>query len=390
MRRILFVIGSLEVGGAERHLVAVACALKARGWSPEVFVFTRGGPLSTQLDDAGIAIHGPTLPAWIGRALGGKLQARLTLVFSFVSLIRVMLARKPVLVHFYLPAAYILGGLAALVSATRPRIMSRRSLNFYQQKHPIFGRLERFLHPRMDRICGNSKAVVRQLEGEGGRPDQVRLIYNGVDFSPFHEQFDRRQIRRSLGIGETVLLIVMVANLIPYKGHADLLRAMAHIADRMPLPWCLLCVGRDDGIGDSLRELVAELNLASRVVLTGSRSDIPAILASADIGVLCSHEEGFSNSVLECMAAGLPMAVTDVGGNAEAVLDGVTGYVVPPRDSAALGKAILALASDPDRREMGRRGRQRAEELFSMPACVASYETLYEELLRDSIQPGKR
>lgn len=384
MFRILYVIGSLEVGGAERHLVAITQALKLRQWSPEVFVLSRDGPLARQLEEAKIPILGPILPTWVRGGVSSRLQSRLGLILGFIHLAWVMLVSRPAAVHFFLPAAYILGGWAALLTGMRPRIMSRRSLNHYQRKHPVYERLERFLHPRMDRICGNSKAVVRQLQNEGVRPDQVRLIYNGVDFSQFHEQFDRRRIRDSLGVGDAALVIVVVANLILYKGHADLLHALGRIAGRLPWSWRLLCVGRDDGIGESLRELAADLELDANVVWTGSRADVPGILASSDIGVLCSHEEGFSNSVLECMAAGLPMVVTDVGGNAEAVQNGVTGYVVPPRDSMALGEAILNLAADPNRRDMGRRGRQRVEETFSMAACVSAYEALYEELLNVS------
>ncbi|MDZ4057391.1 MAG: glycosyltransferase, partial [Polynucleobacter sp.] len=96
-----------------------------------------------------------------------------------------------------------------------------------------------------------------------------------------------------------------------------------------------------------------------------------------DIGVLCSHEEGFSNAVLESMAARLPMIVTDVGGNAEAVEDGVTGYVIPPKNPVELARALQRLALDPDRRLIGERGRERVETHFSMATCINDYLSLY-------------
>src|SRR4029079_17142928 len=100
------------------------------------------------------------------------------------------------------------------------------------------------------------------------------------------------------------------------------------------------------------------LGIEENIKLLGARTDIAALLAAADIGVLASHEEGFANSILEGMASGLPMIVTDVGGNAEAVVNGVTGLVVPPRDARALGSAILKLALDPEfLRTMGDAGR---------------------------------
>jgi glycosyltransferase involved in cell wall biosynthesis len=153
-------------------------------------------------------------------------------------------------------------------------------------------------------------------------------------------------------------------------------------ANSLPPSWTLLCVGRDDGIGSSLIDLARELSIDAHIRLLGSQSDVSALLASADVGILCSHEEGFSNAILESMAAGLPMIVTDVGGNAEAVLDRETGYVVPPRDPAALGAAIVALAANADlRKQMGATGRRRVETHFSITRCVEDYDNLYCNLI---------
>ncbi len=146
----------------------------------------------------------------------------------------------------------------------------------------------------------------------------------------------------------------------------------------------MLCVGRDDGLGPTLAELARGLRLDGNIRLLGSRADIPALLASADIGILCSHEEGFSNAILEGMAAGLPMVVTDVGGNAEAVVDQETGFVVPAHDPAALGAAILALASNAElRKKLGKAARRRVETHFSLEQCVERYDALYRDLIRE-------
>ena len=121
----------------------------------------------------------------------------------------------------------------------------------------------------------------------------------------------------------------------------------------------------------------------------GSRNDIPDLLSASDIGLLCSHEEGFSNAILEGMAAGLPMVVTDVGGNSEAVVNGKTGVVVPARQPAALGQAILELAKDSKRRkEFGGAGRARVEAEFSLEKSVEGYEEVYGSLLEGKISPS--
>jgi glycosyltransferase involved in cell wall biosynthesis len=177
-------------------------------------------------------------------------------------------------------------------------------------------------------------------------------------------------------------VLALIANLIPYKGHADLLHALALVKQRLPRDWTMLCVGRDDGIGGALAALARDLGLARHLRWLGPRDDVPALLAASDIGLLCSHQEGFANSILEGMAARLPMVVTDVGGNGEAVCDGETGLVVPPRDPARLAEAIVALARDPARRRaMGAAGRRRVAAEFSIEACVSAYERLYEGLI---------
>ena len=129
-------------------------------------------------------------------------------------------------------------------------------------------------------------------------------------------------------------------------------------------------------------DLALALELDKRIFWLGSRRDIPNLLSQADVGVLPSHEEGFSNAILEGMAAGLPMVVTDVGGNSEAVIDGETGFVVPSKDPKALAVALERLITDSEmRKSMGKAGRQRVEERFSLDSCVDAYEALFQEVL---------
>lgn len=380
-RRILYVIGSLNVGGAERHLAQVAVRLKRRGWEPEVFALTPSGPLIRYLQEAGVPIYGVELPGWISAAIRNeRLKARLGLLVTALVLVATLWRRRPHAIHFFLPAAYIVGGLASMLAYVPARIMSRRSLNAYQSGHPLFARIERRLHPRMDLVCGNSQAVVADLRDEWVAPSKLRLIYNGIDMEPYEVSFDRDRARASFGIDSGTTVFVIVANLIPYKGHADLIAAFAGMAAEVNGPWALLCLGRDDGIGAQLQSQINAAGLQENIQLLGSRSDVPDFLRMADIGVLSSHEEGFSNAILECMAAALPMVVTNVGGNAEAVVDGQTGYVVPPQDPGALGQALLKMAHDPRRAEMGEIGRRRVADLFSMDACADGYESLYREV----------
>ena len=197
---------------------------------------------------------------------------------------------------------------------------------------------------------------------------------------------DKGEARAALGLDADSLIGVVVANLIPYKGHRDLIDALALAAPKLPPSWQVLCVGADNDLRPELETLAAAKGLAGNLRFLGQRFDVDRLLEAADFGVLPSRaNEGFSNAILESMRAGLPMIVTDVGGNAEAVVDGETGIVVPPADPAALAAALLRVAQDPAlRRKLGEAGRERVATQFTLDACVAKYRALYDELLASS------
>jgi glycosyltransferase involved in cell wall biosynthesis len=250
--------------------------------------------------------------------------------------------------------------------------MSRRSLNDYQAKHPLLAKLERALHKRMDALLGNSAAVTAQLIEEGAPRDSVHLIRNGIDLARFANP---KPVARPVD----KVVIACVANLIPYKGHADLIDALA-LVPREPA-WEIWCAGRDDGIGATLQARAQAVGIGDRVKLLGARNDVPDLLASADLAVLASHEEGFPNAVLEAMAARRAVIGTQAGGIPEAIDDGKTGLIVPPRDPAKLGQALARLIADtPLRATMGEAGRARVEAEFSLDASAAAYAAFYRAL----------
>jgi glycosyltransferase involved in cell wall biosynthesis len=240
--------------------------------------------------------------------------------------------------------------------------------------------LERRLHQKMDAVIGNSRAVVRELLDEGIPKSKVRLIYNGIAFT--NPLPGREAARHALGLDDGMLIGAVVANLIHYKGHRELVRALSHVAANLSMPWRILVAGRDHGIRAELEALADARGIREHIEFLGERANIPQLLAAADFGLLTSREEGFSNVILEGMAAGLPMIVTDVGGNPEAVLDGETGCVVPPYRPKAIADAILRLARNPElRRHLGEEARARAEDKFSIERCVRAHADLYQDLL---------
>jgi glycosyltransferase involved in cell wall biosynthesis len=383
---IIYVIGSLDVGGAERHLAQIIPRLDRGRWKPVVCCLTERGKLADGLEAAGFEV----IARPVARRSGGasRIRSFVRLAETVLWLCRVMRRFRPAIAHFFLPGAYILGAPASILARVPVRIMSRRSLNYYQRNIRFSPAIEGWLHPHMTAILGNSNSVVRQLhDDENVQADRLGLIYNGIDFAKYQKSSMVRQgVRASLEIDQDALVFIMVANLIPYKGHQDLLVAFSMACPHLPAGWRLLVVGRDDGIGGALREQATNLKIADNVLFLDSRSDVPDLLCGADIGVLSSHEEGFSNAVLESMAAGLPVIATDVGGNPEANINGETGVIVPPRDPKAMSEAILRLSVDGALRvRMGMNAADRAEKTFSLDACVSRYEDLYRGLLEGKI-----
>lgn len=377
--RLLLVTRALDIGGTERHLAQIAPGLARRGFDVTVYCIAKQGAQVGEIGASGVRVAGPQS----GSGLLPRLGSAATLLSGALGLIPEMLIGRPDIAHFFLPHAYLAGSLAAAITQVPVRIMSRRSQNLYQLKHPRLARLERRLHGSMTAILGNSRSVVDELIGAEGVPaERAGLIFNGLDVSHYGQAVDRTAIRARLGIAADAKVFACLANLISYKGHADLLAALGSIKDRLPISWKLLAIGRDGGALNALRAQADALGIADNICWPGMRRDVSDMLAASDIGALASHEEGFSNAIIESMASGLPMAVTDVGGNAEAVLHGQTGLVTPPRDPEALAGSLLRLASDGALAErMGQAGRRRAAKHFSIDSCLDAYEATYRALM---------
>lgn len=366
-RKIRIVTLKLDVGGTERHLLQILPRLDRKRFDVEVMTLYRGGVLEENLRAQGIPVSTP--------------RARLrffALIESAFRLIGAMRRERGAIFHFWLPEAYLLGGICGLLTRTRRQMMSRRSLNRYQQRHPFLAWIERLLHGRMLLILGNSDAIARELAEEGVSSDRLRVIKNGLDAAEFTPTRSRLAMRAALGIPQDALVLISVANLIKYEGHDDLLDALALAGDRIGRNWRLLCVGRDDGLGASLKKRAQALGIGDNIVFLGSRQDVPDLLQASDISILASHEEGFSNAVIEAMAIGIPMVATAVGGNLEAIEDGRTGLLAPPRDPVRLADALVRLARDPAlRTAIGSTAREEALTNRSLDSCIERYEEAY-------------
>ncbi|OGO95459.1 MAG: hypothetical protein A3F41_02000 [Coxiella sp. RIFCSPHIGHO2_12_FULL_44_14] len=382
-KRILIVITALNVGGAEQHLLRILPELRQRGFNICVYVTNHPGTMAQEMENRGVHVIAPFGHTWFTQRGRVFIYA-----VSLLTLIGWILRYKPSVLHFFLPGSYLLGGIAGWFMRCPCMIMSRRITHEYQKNHFIIARFEKWLHKKMQFILANSLQIKKELQAEGVPESKLKIIYNGVDLNYYSTPIDRFQKRHALNLTPHTLVIMIIANLFTRKGHKDLLQALAQIKQNLPHPWVLLCIGRDGGEQRALENLREQWALTEHVHFLGERRDIAELQAIADVGVLSSHEEGFSNALIECMAAGLPMIVTHVGGNAEAILHRVCGIVVPPKEPSALAEAILTLAQDPDlRRCYARAAQERVGYHFSHVTCVNQYEALYKSLLAPQITP---
>jgi starch synthase (maltosyl-transferring) len=205
------------------------------------------------------------------------------------------------------------------------------------------------------------------------------VIPNGIDPTVFDQAAPLA--RTLLGVPPGAHLAVSIGRLDVQKGLADLLDAAEWVIARRP-DWHLVLVGDGPERGWLLARLAARPALTERVHWLGRRDDVPALLAAADLLVLSSLWEGMPNVVLEAMAARRPVVATAVEGSEDLVTPGQTGWLVPPRDPAALGQALLEAALDPVRcRRFGVAGRARVEADFALNRMVMSYQCLWAGLL---------
>ncbi len=368
--RVCFIADSLVVGGAERVIEALATGLPREGFETSVFLLRAPGPVGDALIARSVDVRSHLLPAnW---RPDGPWRLRNALRAGRADLVHV-LDHSNALLHGRVAARML--GLPQVCAVHR----TRRA-----DGSPSLGRLDRALMGLSDRVLALSAAHAEHLRREGVSDRVLRVVANGIDT----ERLDvggrldlRAGLRRREGIDPDALVLIHLAALRPEKNHElslDLLATPgleeAH----------LLVVGggpREAG----LRQRALRSGVAARVHWLGVVEDVGPALAAADLMILPSHPrvETFPLSILEGMAAALPVVSTRVGSVDEIVLDGRTGCLCPPDEPGAFAEAVRTLAENPRRRRMlGRAGRERVRAHFDSRHMVAATAEVFRELLR--------
>ena len=366
---VLLVVDQLStvLGGGERVLLQMAGLLPQHGYRVTI--------LALRVDPGSPALQQP-LPCDLY-----ELSVRKTFGFRALKaafeLRRFLKANRIALVQTFFESSDIWVGGVTKLTTNAKLIWSRRDMGILRsRKHEVAYRLMKLLP---DLVFAVSEKVRHHCIAVDRIPaDRVEVTYNGIDVSGY------AQTRRYPGCEEPEIIIATLGNIRRVKGHDTLVRAAGIVARDFPNVRFLIA-GQvlEDDFADELADLANQFGITERVQFVGDVQDQRRFLAGVDIFVLPSRSEGFSNAIIEAMAAGLPVIATDVGGNAEAVMDQITGYIIPQGDAEALAVAMRNLLLEPQRlQSMGCMGRKRAEECFTSAAMMKTIVSYYDRLLQ--------
>lgn len=384
--RLLKFTTVFAIGGTERQVVNLVRGLDGEKFDLHLACFHRSGQLLPEIESLGIPIS--EYP--IHRLCDPRT------VLQQLRLARFLRRQRIHVIHAYgfyasafaLPAAKLarVPILVASIRDTGEMLTSRQK------------QAQQWICRLADSVLVNAEAVRQWLIAGGFPPETISLIHNGIELRRFDPGPSGPSVRQQWGIAPDVPVIAMISRLNRLKGAEYFLSAAVSIASRFPAARFLI-VG-DVWAGDlayrrELEERIVQLGLQDRVLFSGFRTDVPRILSEVTVSVLPSLSEGLSNTLLESMAAGVPVVATRVGGNPEIVQDGVTGLLVPPGDAASLAQAISRLLEAPPlAMRLGEAGKRRIAECFCTERMVRETEDHYCRLLetrspsrRNSFQP---
>jgi len=366
--KLAYVAHSLNPGGTERLVADMSIAF-SRQFDMQVICLDEPGTWAREVRAHGIPVHCVWRRPGFDAAVPGKL-AELFRKFGTQ------------LVHAHQCTPWFYAALSRMLDR-KPRLLLEEHGRFYPEidspKRRMVNRqvVRRLTH----RFVAVSEDVrVRLGRYEGLDPARIEVIYNGVAAEAPLSAEERRALRRELGFDDDAFVVGTVGRFDPIKNLPMLVESLANTGKQVPNLRGLL-VGHGP-VFDQTRALIEQAGIADRVTLTGFRPDARRLVQCMDLFVLASFSEGTSMALLEAMAAGVPAAVTNVGGNPEVVVAGETGWVVPSGDVPALTQAMLEAARNSDRRnDIGLAGRRRFEERFAFDRMIERYTDLYRDML---------
>ena len=363
---VCFLITGLQFGGAETVVINLALNLKRRGWTVKLVSMMPPGARAEKLSSNGIEVASLNMRR-------GMPDPR-----AVPRLVAIIRKWRPHVLHSHLIHANYIGRFARLFVSVPVLISTAHNVNEGSKWRMLGYRLSDFL---VDMTTNVSQAGVdRYIDIWAAPANKMTFIPNGLNTDEFHPQAQTRYVlRNELGIDDGFMWLA-VGRMEQQKDYPVMLRALAQL--RME-PKAQLFIAGKGPLEHELRRLARELDIQDNVTFLGLRKDIPELMNAADAYLMSSAWEGMPMVLLEAAATGLPIVTTDVGGNREVVIDGVSGLVVSSRNPDELAGAMQRMMTMPDtqRVQMGSAGRSHIEENYSMERIVDMWENLYKKLL---------
>ena len=336
MKKILFFIRSLDVGGAERQLVLIATGLSKQGYDVTVLTFYSGGIFAEELLRAKV------------RILSLRKKGRWDLAMFFYRLVSLVRDEAPDVMYSFLGVANIFAVLARFFIPHTRIVWGVRSSNMDLDNYDKVTRWSYWLECRLvhfvDKIVANSYEGLGYALANGFPSEKMVVITNGIDTEHFRpNKLAGERVRKAWGIGKNERLIGLVARIDPIKGHPTFFEAAGLIKGQLP-GIRFVCVGNGETeYKNSMHELAAKMDLDDVLIWKGEHSNLMEVYNAFDLVCSSSFGEGFPNVVGEAMSCGVPCVVTDVGDSA--LIVGQAGLVVPPNDSKAMSLAWIEMLS---------------------------------------------
>ena len=335
---ISFFIGSLGLGGTEKQLLNLINSLDKREFQIDLYILMdKNGELFKELDTS-INVF---LPKFKFRS---RLKHFLNLVVNYLRIRK----NKPEIIHCFLPFAYLVGGIIGVFINHQNIIMSRRSLNNYQQKFKLFPikKIEVFLHKRIKLIIANAKAVKKNIIDEGAPKNKVKVIHNGFVKPKPQKEKSSNSLKKKLGIKEKSFVFLILANLIPYKNHRLVIEAVDSLRKIIKKEFKVIFLGSGQNeYKKFLKDLIKKRKIKKYFIFKNRTKYIYNFLSITNVGISSSQEEGLSNSLIEFMSFGIPTIATKVGGNSE-ITNNRNGFLIESNNKEQLVKAMKTLMSD--------------------------------------------
>jgi glycosyltransferase involved in cell wall biosynthesis len=375
---ILHIVDSFEQGGTERQAVQLVRLLNESGhYRLHLACLQKRGLLLAEAEALGFGeIAEYPLTSFYDR----------NFVLQLGRLVRFLKQNDIRILHSHDFYTNIFGMTAATIARVPGRIASKRETHGFRS--PMQLRAERVAYSLANAVVVNAAAVGQGLILAGVRAEKIKTIHNGVSTDRASMKIDRDEALSILGLSMYAgrRFVTIIANLQhEVKDHPTFLRAAAKV--HAAFPEVAFLVAGEGRLQESLSQLSVQLGLGDAVLFLGRCERVAALLSVSDVCVLSSKAEGFSNAILEYMAAACPVVVTDVGGAREAVVEGETGYIVPAGDHEAMAGRIIKLLGDPRRGQgMGQRGRELAEGKFSPKTQLDRTIALYDRVLAKAPQ----